>query len=155
MIRLGIKSISTAIAGVVLNPIQSKINNQNNLNIFTKLNKLNTIYINNASFLYQKLLFSKNMFNSWGNYWQPKQSSKDIAVPQASKWLSRLFAKGQSSLVNTSVRELSLSGQVEHLEKCSNLDSAQPAKRTQISEFTLAEPLGTAKRSLIKMLYGE
>ena len=95
------------------------------------------------------------MFNSWGNYWQPKQSSKDIAVPQAFKWLSRLFAKGQSSLANTSVRELSLSRQVEHLEKCSNLDSAQPAKRTQISEFTLAEPLSTAKRSLIKMLYGE
>ena len=95
------------------------------------------------------------MFNNWGNYWQPKQSPKDIAVSQSSKWLSRLFAKGQSSLANTSVRELSLSRQVEHLERCCNLDSTQPAKRTKISEFTLAEPLVTAKRSLIDVLYGK
>ena len=92
------------------------------------------------------------MFNNWGNYWQPKQSSKET---QSSKWLSRLFAKGQSSLTNTSVRELSLSKRVEHLEKCSDLDPAEPAKRTKISEFALAEPLSTAKRSLIKMLYGK
>ncbi|WP_319421120.1 hypothetical protein [Pleurocapsa sp. FMAR1] len=95
------------------------------------------------------------MSNYWGNYWQPEQSPKNIAVSQPSKWLSKLFVKGQSSLANTSVRELSLSRQVEHLERCSNLDSTQPAKRTRISEFTLAEPLGTAKRSLIKMLYGK
>ena len=96
------------------------------------------------------------MFNNWANYyWQPEKLPKDIAVHQQSKWLSRLFAKGQSSLANTSVRELSLPKRVEHLEKCSNLDPAQPAKRTKISEFTLAEPLGTAKRSLIEMLYGK
>ncbi len=95
------------------------------------------------------------MSNYWGNYWQPKQSPKDLAVSQPDKWLSRLFAKGQSSLANTLVRELSLSRQVEHLQRCNNLDSTQPAKRTQISEFTLAEPLGTAKRSLIEMLYGK
>ena len=92
------------------------------------------------------------MFNNWGNYWQPKQSSKET---QPSKWLSKLFTKGQSSLTNTSVRELSLSKRIEHLEKCSDLDPAQPAKRTQISEFTLAESLATAKQSLIKMLYGK
>lgn len=93
------------------------------------------------------------MFNNWGNYyWQPKQSSQET---QSSKWLSKLFDKVESSLTNTSVRELSRSRQIEHLEKCSDLDPAQPAKRTKISEFTLAEPLATAKRSLIKMLYGK
>ena len=95
------------------------------------------------------------MKNNWQNYLQWEQLPDNISSPQPSNWLSRLFTKGKSSLANTLVRELSLLRQAEHFERCTNLDLTQPSKRTQISEFTLAESSGAAKRSLIDALYGK
>ena len=95
------------------------------------------------------------MKNNWQNYLQWEQLPDNISSPKPCNWLSRLFTKGQSSLANTLVRELSLFRQAEHLERCTNLDLTQPTKRTQISEFTLAESSGTTKRSLIDALYGK
>jgi hypothetical protein len=92
---------------------------------------------------------------NWQNYQKLEQLPKNIVAPRSPNWLSQFFRLGKSSLANTLVRELSLFRQVEHLERCTKLDFTQASKRTQINEFTLTEPIGAAKRSLIEALYGK
>ncbi|WP_036480145.1 hypothetical protein [Myxosarcina sp. GI1] len=95
------------------------------------------------------------MQKNWENYRRWEQLPEYITAPQPPNWLTRLLVRGQCSLANSLVREISVSRKVEHLQRCINLELTSVSKDTQISDFTLIEPMGAAKRSLIRSLYGE